>query len=193
MQGTWLCEPPRFFTKLDPKQSNIRHICIPFPTQLDRARLHEAHVKNLELVRRTCINIRTLELLDSPDCSKDAFINCPIVAESFGLLDMRLKNISSIKEVVINFEVYPEQDPRNDLTKMIHNYGWTVKVTKLTERKGTSQDDGLWRNYLWRRVAEQRTPVAWMSEAQVIASAEATEERLRDWLSHAANRLQGSP
>jgi len=28
------------------------------------------------------------------------------------------------------------EDPRNDLTKMIRNYGWTVKVTKLPEDDG---------------------------------------------------------
>ena len=48
-------------TKSDRIARLIRHICIPFPIfdypQPARAILHEAHIKNLELIRDTCIGI----------------------------------------------------------------------------------------------------------------------------------------
>lgn len=142
-----------FLDRIGSQASNIRHICIPFPTfdylQPGKARLQEVHIKNLELIQDTCTSIRSLELLVSPDCANYALTDLPIAAEAFGLLDKRLKNISSIKEIVINFEVYSEQDQSNDLTKMIHSYGWTVKVTKLPEKKEIFQDD--WAVYRFLR------------------------------------------
>ena len=90
------------------KASNIHHICIPLPTfghfQPDRATLYNTYVENLKLIRNTCTNITTLELLVSPDCANE--------------------------------------DPSNDLTKMIRSYGWTVKVTKLPRGKEISKSDG---------------------------------------------------
>jgi hypothetical protein len=130
-----------FLHQIGSQASNIRHICVPFPTfdypQPDRARLHEAHIKNLELVRDTCTSIRTLELLVSPDCVNYALSGSPIAAEALDLLDTHFKNIPSLKEIVIDFEVYPEQDPSDDLTKKMHDYGWTIKVTNSPRENGS--------------------------------------------------------
>jgi len=127
-----------FLHQIGSQASHIRHICIPFPTfnypQPDSARLHKMHVKNLDLVRDTCTSIRTLELLVSPNCENYVLSDSSIAAEALDLLDNHFKNIPSLKEIVINFEVYPEQDASDDLTKM-HDYGWTVKVTKLPKKK----------------------------------------------------------
>lgn len=134
-----------FLHQIGSQASHIRHICIPFPSfdypQPDSARLHEVHIKNLDLVRDTCTSIRTLELLVSPDCANYALSDSPITAEALDLLNTHFKNISSLKEIVINLEVYPEQDPSDDLTKKMHNYGWSVKVTKLPKKKWISLDD----------------------------------------------------
>src|SRR5271156_491988 len=55
-----------FLSQIGSQASLIRPICIAFPTfddyRRDRARLHEAHIKNLELIRDTCTGIATLEL-----------------------------------------------------------------------------------------------------------------------------------
>ena len=134
-----------FLHQIGSQASHIRHICIPFPTfiyfQPDSARLHKAHIKSLDLVRDTCISIRTLELLVSPDCADYALSDSPVAAEALDLLDTHFKNILSLKEIVINFEVYPEQDPSDDLTKKMYDYGWTVKVTKLPKKIWYSQDE----------------------------------------------------
>ncbi len=123
-----------FLHQIGSQASHIRHICIPFPTfdypQPDSAWLHEAHIKNLDSVRDTCTSIRTLELLVSPGSENYALSDSPIAAEALYLLDTHFKNIPSLKEIVINFEVFPEEDPSDDLTKKIHDYGWTIKVTK---------------------------------------------------------------
>lgn len=134
-----------FLYQIGPQASHIRYISIPFPTfdypQPDRARLQEAHIKNLELVRDTCTSIKAIELLVSPDCANYALGDWPIAAEALDLLDTHFKNIPSLKEIVINFEVYPEEDPSDDLTKKMHDHGWTVKVTNLPKKKWISIDD----------------------------------------------------
>ena len=77
----------------------------------------------------------------SPDCANYKLSDSPIAAEALDLLDTHFKNIPSLKEIVINFEVYPKQDPNDDLTRNMHDYGWTVKVTKIPKRKWISLDD----------------------------------------------------
>ena len=76
-----------------------------------------------------------LELLVSSDCANYALSDSPIAAEALNLLNTHSKNITSLKEIIINFEVYPEKDPSDDLSKKMHDYGWTVKVTKFPKEK----------------------------------------------------------
>ncbi|MCJ1421456.1 hypothetical protein MMC32_007820 [Xylographa parallela] len=116
----------------------------PFLDQIGshaRAILHEAHIKNLELIRDTCAGIQTLELLVLPEHYNYALSHSTIAVEALNLLDTRLKSIPPLKDLIINFQVYPEEDPSDDLTKKIHDYGWTVKVTKLPKKIWISYDD----------------------------------------------------
>ena len=57
-----------------------------------------------------------------------------IAAKALHILDTHFKNIPSLREIVINFKVYPEEGPSDDLTTKIHNYGWTIKVTEIPKR-----------------------------------------------------------
>jgi hypothetical protein len=50
------------------------------------------------------------------------------------LLDTRFKAIPSLKEIIVNFKVYSEEDLRDDPIKKLRDYGWTVKVTKLPKK-----------------------------------------------------------
>jgi len=70
-----------------------------------------------------------------------ALSDSAIAAEALDLLDTRFKSIPSLKEIIVNFKVYPEQDPSDDLTKKMHDNGWTVSVTKLPKKKWISMDD----------------------------------------------------
>jgi hypothetical protein len=127
-----------FLSQIGSQASLIRHICIAFPTFDDyrrgRAKLHEAHIKNLELIRDTCTSITTLELSLSKtfplDSANDALDDSPIVADALDLLDMRFKAVPSLKEIIVNVQVYGEEDLSDDLMKM-RDCGWTVEVTKL--------------------------------------------------------------
>ena len=123
----------------------LHHICIPFPTFdppiPDRARLDEAHVKNLELIRKTCTNIKTLETLIEPEHCNYALSHSAIAAEALDVLNTRFQAIHSLKEIIINFEKYPEEDPSDDLTKKMRDMGWTVRVTRLPKRVWISNDD----------------------------------------------------
>lgn len=123
----------------------IHHICIPFPTfdypVPDKARLHEAHIENLELIRKTCTNIKTLELLIPPEHCNYALSQSAIAAEALNVLNTRFQAIHSLKEIIINFEKYPEHDPSDELTKKMRDIGWTVRVTRLPKRVWISYDD----------------------------------------------------
>ena len=100
--------------------------------------LQETHIKNLELVRDICTSIKTIELLVLPDCTNYALSDSPIAAEALDLIDNYLKNIPSIKDVIINFEAYNEQSPSDDLVKKFHRYRWSVKITKLSPQTSES-------------------------------------------------------
>ena len=123
----------------------IRHICIPFPAfdypQPARAVLHEAHIENIELVRVNCTSIQTLELSIPPEHCNYALNHSAIAVEALDLLDARLKTIPSLKEILVNLKVYPQEDSSDDSTKTMHGYGWTVKVTELPKKVWISNDD----------------------------------------------------
>lgn len=97
-----------FLDQIRSQASLIRHICIPFPTFDDfrhgRGRLHEAYIKNLELIRdtSTCTSIITLEL------SSFTLRGSRVAQEALDLLDARLKAIPSLKDIV-NFRVYSKE------------------------------------------------------------------------------------
>lgn len=133
-----------FLRQIGSQASLIRHICITFPTFHDfrheGAMLHEAHIKNLELIRDTCTSITTLELLLPPDSANYAFDDSPISAEALDLLDTRFKAIPSLKEIIVNFQVYTAEDLSEYRTK-IRDRGWTVEVTKLPKKVWISDDD----------------------------------------------------
>lgn len=125
-----------FLHQIGSQASHIRHICIPFPS-LDyptphKARICEEQVRNLDLVRDTCTSIRVLELLTLPAC---------VEAEALDLLNTQFKSFPSLKEIVINFELFHDEDQADDLTKTIHDYGWSVKVTRIPRGQWYSSDD----------------------------------------------------
>ena len=132
-----------FLHQIGFQASHIRHICIPFPTfdytQCGSIEFHEPHINNLKLIRDTSTSIRTLELLVPPDTDNHVLTDSPIAAQALHSLNTHFKNIPSLKEIVINFEVYPEQELSGDLTR-IHDYGWTIKVTELRKRTWISDD-----------------------------------------------------
>ncbi|KAH7327093.1 hypothetical protein BKA65DRAFT_371234, partial [Rhexocercosporidium sp. MPI-PUGE-AT-0058] len=121
-----------FLRQIGSQASLIRHICITFPTfdgfRHDRVMLHEAHVKNLELIRDTCTSITTLELLLPPDSADYTFGDSPSAVKALGLLDARFKAILSLKEIIVNFQVYAAEDLSDCRIKM-RDWGWTVEVT----------------------------------------------------------------
>jgi hypothetical protein len=138
-----------FLSQVGSQTSLIRHICVAFPTFDDyrhgRARLHEAHIKNLELIRDTCTSIATLELLLTfpLECANYALDDSPIAAEALDLLDTRFKAIPSLKEIIVNISVYGEEDLSEDLMKEMRDCGWTVEVTKLPKKVWICHEAGL--------------------------------------------------
>lgn len=64
----------------------------------------------------------------------------PIAEQALGLLDARFKAIPSLKEVIVNFQEYSEEDLSDDRVKM-RDRGWTVEVTKLPKKVWISIDD----------------------------------------------------
>jgi hypothetical protein len=134
-----------FLGQIGSRASLIQHICITFPSfdhsQPSTARLHKEHVENLELIRDTCTSIRTLELLVPPDHRSYALGISQIATEATDLLDTHFRTIASLKEININFEVYPGEDLDDDLTKKLRDYGWAVTTTKLPKKIWISNND----------------------------------------------------
>jgi hypothetical protein len=134
-----------FLNQIGLQASHIRHICIPFPKfnyfKPKKAKLHEAHIKNLELIRKTCIKLRTLELLDLDELCYYALNERAIAVETLNILNTHIRTIRSLNNIIINFEVYLEDNPSDDLMKIMHNFGWTVKITRLPKRVWISIDD----------------------------------------------------
>ncbi|MCJ1257758.1 hypothetical protein MMC24_005584 [Lignoscripta atroalba] len=133
-----------FLCQIGSQASLIRHICIAFPTfddyRHDRVRLHEAHIKNLELMRDTCTSITTLELLLPLDLVNYALSDSLIAAGALDLLNTRFKTISPLKEIIVNFQVYGGEDLSDEMKK-VRDCGWTVEITKLPKKVWTSIDD----------------------------------------------------
>ncbi|CZR68828.1 uncharacterized protein PAC_18728 [Phialocephala subalpina] len=137
-----------FLSRIGSQASLIRYICITFPAypsfydpQRDGARFRESHIKNLELIRDTCTSITTLELSIPPDHANYVFDDSSMAIETLDLLDTRFKDIPSLKEIIVNFQVYSEEDLSDDRMKKIRDRGWAVEVTKLPKQIWISIDD----------------------------------------------------
>ena len=50
------------------------------------------------------------------------------------LLNIRIKAILFIKEIIINFQVYNKEDLSNNQEKKIYDYRQTIKVIKLLKK-----------------------------------------------------------
>ena len=139
---TYSADIALFLHQVGSQASHIRHICIPFPhlnySQPGNPRFYEAYIKHLDLIRDTCTSIRTLELLISLDNADHIFTISSVAAEALHLLETHFKNVPSLKEFVIHFEVWDPEDLNDDLTIKIRDYGWTIKVT---EQPGTWMDE----------------------------------------------------
>ena len=134
-----------FLYQIGSQASLVHNICIGFPSfehpQSGGIKIREEHVKNLELIRDICTSIRTLELFVSPDHNIYALSHSEIAVEAIHLLDTRFKTIPSLKEITVNFEVHPEEDPDDDIRKRMYDRGWAVKITRLPKRVWISDDD----------------------------------------------------
>ena len=133
-----------FLTQIGSQASHIRHICITFPQfashQPDKPGLHKAEIENMVLVRDTCTSLRTLELLVPQYSQVHVLSDSPIAAEILHLLDTHIKNISSLEEIVINFEACPGEKLSDNLIHKMHEYGWTVKTTEYPRGLWISMD-----------------------------------------------------
>lgn len=140
--GTYGAHMTPFLREIGSQTNLIRRIRMNFPTFEDyssgTARLHEARIKNLELIRETCASITTLELslnsclLNFTDGALD---------QALDLLDAHLQTISSLKKIVIKAEVIDYDDFSDDLERKMRDCGWTVEVTKLEIPKQAWADD----------------------------------------------------
>ncbi|RDL35191.1 Uncharacterized protein BP5553_07122 [Venustampulla echinocandica] len=137
-----------FLSQIGSQASLIRYICITFPTypsfydpQYDGARFRESNIKNLELIRDKCTSITTLELSIPPNREDFVFDDSSMAIETLDLLDTRLKGIPSLKEIIVDFQVYSEEDLSDDRMKKIRDRGWAIEVTKLPKPIWISIDD----------------------------------------------------
>ncbi|ELR08388.1 hypothetical protein VC83_03531 [Pseudogymnoascus destructans] len=133
-----------FLRQIGSYASLVRHICIPFPTfgdyRHERARLHEAHIENLALIRNTCTHIATLELLLQLDRMSYAFSDSLFATKALDLLGTQFETILSLKKIIVNLQIYGSED-LSDLTKMMHDRTWTVEITILPPKVWISNNE----------------------------------------------------
>ena len=133
-----------FVRQIGSQASLIRHICLSFPAfedyQQKGARLHDAQIKNLELIRDACTGITALELALPVDLADYALLGgSPTAAEALDLFNRRFKDISSLQKVIVNLQVRGGED-LGDLEKKVGDCGWTVEITKLARKVWISND-----------------------------------------------------
>lgn len=121
-----------FINQIGSQTSYIRYMFIPFPTveypNIGKSRLD---VEPIELIRVACTCIRVLVLSFS---SYSALGPSPITAEHLDLIDTCLKDIPSLEEIFIDLELFIQDIPSDRLIKKMHDYGWTISVTKRKNR-----------------------------------------------------------
>ena len=123
----------------------LRHICITFPrfeySQRIEAVLHQACIENLGIIRDTCTGVKTLELLVPAEHENYVPSNAEIATEPWDAMEAQFRTIPSIRDIVVHFQVYPLDDPSDDVKQEIHKYGWIIVVTKLPAKVWVSIND----------------------------------------------------
>ncbi|KPA35180.1 hypothetical protein FLAG1_12149, partial [Fusarium langsethiae] len=136
----------------------IHHVCITLPnrsTLLD-TQLDEDYLNDLNLIRDACVSITTLEF------SLPFTSGLPVSTTSLDLIDMRLKALPLLQDVIVNVRWYGGESvegsddesedlgsvddwshPDGRLTATLREHGWTVQITKVPPVKEvwTDPDD----------------------------------------------------
>ncbi|KAF6512777.1 hypothetical protein HZS61_007583 [Fusarium oxysporum f. sp. conglutinans] len=136
----------------------VHHVCITLPnrsTLLD-TQLDEDYLKDLDLLRDACVSITTLEL------SLPFTSGFPVSTTSLDLIDMRLKALPLLQDVIVNVRWYGGESveasddesenlggvddwnhPDGCLTAKLRERRWTVQITKVPPVKEvwTDPDD----------------------------------------------------
>jgi len=67
--------------------------------------------------------------------------NIAIKTEALKSLDARFKATASLKEVIVNVDVYNDEDLSDDLGKKMRDYGWIIEVTELVIPESDPEED----------------------------------------------------
>ncbi|KAN0083281.1 hypothetical protein V8E54_002369 [Elaphomyces granulatus] len=137
--------------------SLLRHICIDFPAISDyrpgSACLHGDSIRTLTLLRENCTSLTTLEtpLYDiiplevyHEDTGKRMVADAAV-----DLVDARFRDISSLKQIVVNVYTYDEyknldydllKNPSDDLLRKMRDHGWTTKITTVEDMEEEEEE-----------------------------------------------------
>lgn len=129
--------------------SHLQCIRIDFPELRDledEVSLREDSLHILENIQSRCTNLEKLVIAaDSTNATEyrlDSFDSPKICAKALALVDAHFREISSLKEVVI--EVYGE-GPSSDIRRKMASQGWKLNVVEPAEEEewdiGRSWDD----------------------------------------------------
>jgi hypothetical protein len=143
-----------FLRQIGSRKTLTRHFSIVFPAiahlRCTSLKLHEDHIKNLELIRDVCTKVVTVELLiqDPRD-----YIHSLFAAEAMDLLSVSLKHISLPAKTIICVVLYQLeasesqitdthamrwQQERNEivanLVKKMRDRGWPVRIKERVQK-----------------------------------------------------------
>lgn len=131
-----------FLSQIGCQASLIHYICIDFPRwefdQPEGGSFHPGDIRNLELVRASCQNLRVLGL--SLDTGQNWILLEPVTAGRLDSIDVALRDVLSRKQITVRIHVYGEDDIRDSVTRM-RSFGWTVEATTREPVKETWEYD----------------------------------------------------
>jgi hypothetical protein len=120
-----------FLTQIGRQASLIRQIYIDFPhwdfDHPHATSFRPEQIRDLELVRASCQDIRVLEL--SLDTTQIEILEETVSPETLDSIDGTIRDILSPKEIKVRVESYGEVDIRDSVIRM-RSYGWAVEVTR---------------------------------------------------------------
>lgn len=93
-----------------------------------------------ELIREFCTSLAILQLECDPEDTMLYILESEkeqpaFVTHTLDSLNLHVKTISSLKEVIVNFNVYRESSCNTEksdrILKKLQQYGWTIKITEI--------------------------------------------------------------
>ncbi|QSZ36731.1 hypothetical protein DSL72_006614 [Monilinia vaccinii-corymbosi] len=149
------CNPVSFLEQIGRNNASfLLYISVGFPQfehlNLQDITLEEDSSRTLAKIQSHCTGLKTLQTsLDSTNEMEHQLAgrdDLTVVAAALGLVDARLKEISSLPNIIV--EVYGN-GPSDSIRNEMENHGWIINATESVEEPDFYSDDGVFILHDW--------------------------------------------